>query len=658
MKKQWLLILSFGILFLLFVQAITTFIEGIYILELLGSSLDEKVLGVLFLFSPVLLLLFGKRVPRWLIWGSYLLFIIGRGLIPYLDTFPRMLAAGVASGAALILIPVMLVTYPQPRQSNRWLIPAQGLALAVGISVLLRTLNYTIDLSLTGEFGWIGWLLAILLGFMLTQFRWEPSTEPPRTVKGVTSAAIGVVGILTLYYFMLSSPGVIARWTEGSYQLIIILVSLLSLLWLYISLFQPNRVGEIKSSILFSWNLIFTLSVIGTILVHTISFPQTPSSPYVIVTSPTWIEQIPLMVMLISFPVIFIDFGIFSGFIASEHPAPRKMAPGFLLAAVLMTLLIFMNIFSNVWGYVEPISIFFRNKYWLPFLLVLGLVTLLAVRLFSKFDRSTDSRVTKQSPVLSAVFLAAIFIATFVAAILSDWNQADTPRNGSLKVMTYNIQQANNEKGEKSYQEQLALIKEVDPDIIGFQESDSTRISLGNNDYIRYYANKLGYHAYFGPKTVTGTYGTAILSKYPLENPRTVFTYSDQDEVGTAEAEISVGGKEFTIFNVHPDGSEEAKMVFATTLVERAGQKKDVIAIGDYNLRGWEDPYLYIDETYKNAWMDVYPSGIDEDGLDMSGINRIDHIFVSPHITVRNPIYLLPPESWTDHPAHWAELSW
>jgi endonuclease/exonuclease/phosphatase family metal-dependent hydrolase len=154
------------------------------------------------------------------------------------------------------------------------------------------------------------------------------------------------------------------------------------------------------------------------------------------------------------------------------------------------------------------------------------------------------------------------------------------------------------------------LIKEVDPDIIGIQESDSTRISLGNNDYVLYYANKLGYHTYFGPKTVTGTYGTAILSKYPLENPRSVFSFSDQDEIGTAQAEIKVGDKEFTIFNVHPDGSEEAKMVFAKNLVERAGQKSDVIAIGDYNLRDWEEPYLLIDDHYKNAWMDVYPSGI------------------------------------------------
>jgi endonuclease/exonuclease/phosphatase family metal-dependent hydrolase len=56
--------------------------------------------------------------------------------------------------------------------------------------------------------------------------------------------------------------------------------------------------------------------------------------------------------------------------------------------------------------------------------------------------------------------------------------------------------------------------------------------------------------------------------------------------------------------------------------------------------------------------MDVYPTGIDENGLDMSGENRIDHIFVSPHLEVMNPVYILPPESWTDHPVHWAEIFW
>ena len=658
MNKQMSLILGFGVLFLLFVQSVATFIEGIYILELLSTSLDEKVLGILFLFSPILLLPFGKRVPRWLIWVSYALLVIGRSVMPYLDTFERMIAAGIASGAALVLIPIMLVTYPEPRRGNRWLIPAQGLALAVGLSVLLRTLNYTIDISLTRTYGWSGWIFAILLGLTLIHFKWEHEPDKPEEIKGVTSASVGLIGILTLFYFMFSSPGVIARWTEGNYQLIVISVSLLSLLWLFSSLVRPKWIVEIKLSWLTLWNLCFTISVMLTILAHTFRFPATPDSPAVVVSSPMWYQQIPMVVMLLSFPVILIDFGIFSGLIARAQSTPRKMAPGFLFGVVLMILVIFMNIFSNTWGYVEPISPFFRNKFWFALLLIAGLTTILAFLLYNNFKHTSESTEGKQNLLLPAIFLGAIFVATLISALLTDRYLVPAPIKDALKVMTYNIQQANDVNGDKSYLEQLALIKEVDPDIIGFQESDSTRISLGNNDYIRYYANKLGYHAYYGPKTVSGTYGTAILSKYPLENPRSVFTFSDQDEIGTAEAEISVGDRKITIFNVHPDGSDEAKLVFARTLVERANEKPDVIAIGDYNLRGWEVPYLLIDEFYKNAWMDVYPTGIDENGLDMSGENRIDHIFVSPHLVVKKPVYILPPESWTDHPVHWAEISW
>jgi endonuclease/exonuclease/phosphatase family metal-dependent hydrolase len=323
-----------------------------------------------------------------------------------------------------------------------------------------------------------------------------------------------------------------------------------------------------------------------------------------------------------------------------------------------MVIMIFMNIFSNVWGYVEPVSPFFRNKFWLPFLLILAMVTIITFLASRRLDTGEIFGATNQGFTWPAVILGLVFMATLVAALMTDRSFVEPLPGNSLKVMTYNIQQAINEMGEKSYLDQLALIEQVDPDLIAFQESDSTRISLGNNDYIRYYANQLGYHSYFGPTTVTGTYGTAILSKYPLENTRAVFTFSDQDEIGTAEAEITVGGTTFSIFNVHPDGSDEAKMVFANTLVDRASQQEHVIALGDYNLRGWEQAYLVVDAHYKNAWMDAYPSGVDDQGLDMSGRERIDHIFVSPHLQVADPVYKLPPTSWTDHPVHWTDISW
>jgi len=316
-----------------------------------------------------------------------------------------------------------------------------------------------------------------------------------------------------------------------------------------------------------------------------------------------------------------------------------------------------MQIFTNVWGYIEPISPWFRNKFWLPYLLMAGLLTLLVGR--KKVNITASSLKTQnRSGWIWSAFLVIIFAATVISSLLTTNPQVFNANDDSLLVMTYNIQQANSEDGERSYKQQLALIQKVSPDVLSLQESDSTRVSLNNNDYVRYYAGKLGYYSYFGPKTVTGTYGTAVLSKYPLQNTRTVFSFSEKDEIGTAVAEIEVEGHLFTIYAVHPAGSDTAKLAFARTLLEISKDDANVIALGDYNLRDYEEAYQLIAGTYTNAWESVYPSKISPDGTDMSGKNRIDHIFFSPSLQVRNPVYILPPDSATDHPVHWAEIYW
>jgi endonuclease/exonuclease/phosphatase family metal-dependent hydrolase len=266
--------------------------------------------------------------------------------------------------------------------------------------------------------------------------------------------------------------------------------------------------------------------------------------------------------------------------------------------------------------------------------------------------------VQKSIPFGWTVLLGSIFIVTLICALATDRVAPNPGDPNALVVMTYNIQQANDAFGEKSYERQLALIRQVSPDIVALQESDSTRISLNNNDYVRYFASKLGYYSYYGPTTVSGTYGTAILSKFPLQNTRTVFSYSDQDEIGTTEAEILVNGRRFTIYNVHPDGSEPAMLTFAQTVLARTKGKDNVIVLGDFNLREDEAAYQLIDAVLTNAWISVFPTGVSDTGLDMSGEKRIDHIFFSPDLNARNPIYILAPESATDHPVHWAEITW
>jgi endonuclease/exonuclease/phosphatase family metal-dependent hydrolase len=419
----------------------------------------------------------------------------------------------------------------------------------------------------------------------------------------------------------------------------------------------PRFFERFSHRFVLTWNLLLTLSLTGTMLAHRVSFPGTPESAAVVVEAPTIIQQILLTLTLLLFPVIFVDAHILFERIQVSEASPRSLVPGLLFGSLALVALVFMQVFTNVWGYIEPVSPWFRNKFWLPFLLMTGLLTLLiGIRPVVRREAGADS--SGSFPWGWTAFLGTLFLGTLASAFLTTRVRSFEKDKSSLLVMTYNIQQANNEFAERSYQEQLALIQRVSPDILALQESDSARVSLNNNDYVRYYAGKLGYYSYYGPKTVTGTYGTALLSKFPLENARTVFSYSDKDEIGTTVAEIEVDGRRFTLYDVHPDGSDTAKMVFAQTLLEQSKNQPYVIALGDYNLRDYEEAYKLIDSVYTNAWTSVYPSEVSPDGTNMSGKNRIDHIFFSPTLAARNPVYLLPPESATDHPVHWSEIFW
>lgn len=652
MQKHHLLIVAFGILFLFIIQSAGTLVESIYILDLMNSNLDEKALGVLFFFVPLLLLPFFKKGQRLLVWILFGLLLISRGLTPYLNTVGRLSTSGIATSVSLGLFFLLITAKPAV---TKW--APGGLALAVGLSTLLRTAGHGIEFSLTPTGGWVGWGLGLLLGvcLVLSDLKTEPVAQ--QTGKKHTSSIFGIYLILTLVYFSVSAPAAIARWTEGNYTLIVSAVSLFSLGWVWLSTSRPALIERICKRMLVMWNLLFTASLILTLLAQRVSFPPMLDSQAVVVGAPSVLQMIPLGFMLLLFPVIFFDLQVFLQQMQSYPLPPRSLVPGILLGSFSLVLLVFINIFSNVWGYIKPISPPFRNTFWLAYFLLSAAISLLVWR--ARRDKSApENEPSVTRPWVWGVLLAAIFLATLVLALPTPRVQVEATDKTSLRVMTFNTQESNDKFGEKSFEAQLVLIRQVSPDILALQETDSTRISLNNNDYVRYFADKLGYYSYYGPRTVAGTYGTAILSKFQLLNTRTVFMYSDRDETGVAEAEFEVAGLRFTIYDVHPDSSDPAMLAFAQTLLKRSQDKPYVIAMGDYNLRDYEEAYQLIDSVYTNAWVSVYPSEINPDGVDLSGDNRIDHIFLSPNLTALNPTYILPPKSATDHPAHWTDIAW
>lgn len=246
--------------------------------------------------------------------------------------------------------------------------------------------------------------------------------------------------------------------------------------------------------------------------------------------------------MIALLPIVFIDFVFLSREIIKRRPSPSKLGMGFGSGGLFLILISFILIFTNVWGYIEPVSPIFRNLFWLPFLLLA--ITIPARKIFEKRLVEFKILVTNLfDKLVIALFLALLVIGTSVSSIVweSRSKAQDTSGISSLTVMTYNIQQGVNITGDKNYEKQLAVIKNVNPDIIGLQESDTARISGGNSDVVRYFATRLNYYSFYGPRTVTGTFGAAILSRFPIINAKTIFTYSDEDEIGTTEVQIRVG---------------------------------------------------------------------------------------------------------------------
>ncbi len=658
MKKDTALIVILSILFLLFIQLAGTLVESIYLMDLLHSGLDAKVLGVLFFFTPLLLLPLYKKLPRPLLWACFGLLFLARGVLPYLNVANRMLAAGLGVLAVVSLIFLLLRALPAGETRQRLgLWAGAGLALAVGLSALIRTAYHGVEYSLAPAGSWVGWLLVLLLGFGLTQLKLDVAAAPAeQKSRGVTPAVMGIILVLTMAWFAFSAPAVISRWTQGNYTLIVAAVSLFSMGWVLLTLLVPHWTEKISSRLLLVWNLIFALCLTATILAQGVNFPAAPESAPVVIAGPTAAQMILLGLTLLLFPVIFIDMQAFFCLFREKSPAPRELVPGILVGAFLLILLVFANIFTNVWGYVKPISLFFRGKYWLSYFIIAGLITLFGWLVGRKHNAATIKPIKFHWGW--GLLLGAILVSSVVFALPVQPVQVSEIDRTSIRVMTFNIQQANDAEGEKSLDRQLALIQTVSPDVLSMQETDSARISMNNNDYVRFYADNLGYYSYFGPTPVNGTYGTSILSKYPLENVRTAYIYSDKDENGIAEAEVTIEGRTFTIYNVHPDGSPTVDMSFAQTLIDRSQGKPYVIALGDYNLRDYEEAYQLIDSVYTNVWTSVYPTKISADGVDMSGENRIDHIFISSDLQPLNPVYILIPDSATDHAVHWTDLTW
>jgi len=284
---------------------------------------------------------------------------------------------------------------------------------------------------------------------------------------------------------------------------------------------------------------------------------------------------------------------------------------------------------------------------WVVFFVV-GIVIILPLLLLKKprFAFTTLSREDITIKLNKLSVLAIIAIGTIIGGIILEipFIQPSTDTN-TLRILTYNIQQSASDDGNMNFEGQRALIQSLNPDIIGLQESDTARIANGNKDFVRYISETLGYYSYYGPKTVTSTFGIALLSKYPICNPRTFYMKSEGEQAATIWAQITVGTITFNVFVTHLGNYKNVSTGDTSQLVQQqniltiAEGKENVLLMGDFNFEPNTEQYNITVEQFYDAWVLISTSNPLNAKVDPSlpgdreiPSERIDHLFVSHHL--------------------------
>ncbi len=634
-----------AILFLFFFQLLADFVGGIYAFGLLGTSIPPELAAVALLFSPILLLFF-RRPGRRLLTVLLLVMLLARVIEPALDTRWRMITSGLGVAAWLMFFPAILWRSGQNEDNADAGVLMWGLLLGVMLSALLRTINSGVDLATMGWGQLLGIILALAAGWL-----WIASKRPVAASKTsddgsskggfirVALLALGVMAVFTLTYFAFAAPGVMARWTGLNITAILVVLLAAWACFAAVAVWRPGLL-HLSRIWLLVWNILFVSALFMAIKGQQTSFPASPNAYPIPAGQPAFWVDVTLFLMLLFSPIIFLDFHRMTGDLIALRPSTGKLAGGFTLGALFLLLAIFGHVFTTVYDYIPVVGPYFRNAFALVYLFV-GLALLLGVLAMSK--RPDEPLATAPRMLAGTAVILAILV--LAGQLLVTARPQPATAADAVTILTYNIQQGYSAEGRKNYDGQLAQIQAINPDIIGLQESDTARIANSNDDVVRYFADRLGMYSYYGPKTVDGTFGIAMLSRYPIQNAATFYMFSEGEQVAAIRAEVMMNGEPMTFFITHLGNG--GPMIQQQQLLQLVDGAQRAVALGDFNFRPDSPQYELTTQFMLDTWTQKWPDWEDDQGHKPE--TKIDHIFITPDLQTLAAHYY--PRGPSDHPA-------
>ncbi|MHA1779095.1 MAG: endonuclease/exonuclease/phosphatase family protein, partial [Candidatus Heimdallarchaeaceae archaeon] len=235
------------------------------------------------------------------------------------------------------------------------------------------------------------------------------------------------------------------------------------------------------------------------------------------------------------------------------------------------------------------------------------------------------------SKIIRYAVVGGTIVTVLTSGIVYSQIHPATDSPSEFKVITYNIQQGYSNDGTFNYLGVYETLRDSGADIIGLQETETSRVTSLDMSIIQWLAWKLNMYAYEGPALNDLCYGIALLSRYPITSVELELMPSRGEQTAFISAMINLGGTTINVIVTHfgeylDDRTAQAVAIYH--YVEKLTSSRNIL-VGDFNTEYGEEPYNITTSIYLDAWLQIYPSGTNGTGFtgNTSGDHRIDMIF-------------------------------
>ncbi|HUU78872.1 MAG TPA: endonuclease/exonuclease/phosphatase family protein [candidate division Zixibacteria bacterium] len=661
-------LLFISLLFLFYFQVLNSFITNVYALNFSIMGIGPYTLLVVFFLSPPILLFFKRKLPLLGLYITISLLVISRILMLIIT---NTIAISIITGIGVSSFGVFLPAYLSSRKNNDCapnnLTITQGLAIAIGTTICLKTINNSLDFSTYGFGAIVTGVFALVIILMIpgleismeeevtemileseTDFIQKETLVPKEKAKfgKVFLLAMGLYGIFFIEWIALAYPTAFTRWSDSSYVIITIITIAANLMFIILTLIYPKIFNKMKIWLLVILNILLISSIL---LVTLFAQPQY-----------SLVQQIFTYVTAALSPIALIDFLLLTQELDKFKPRARKLGGSFGLASLLFLIVTFLTVSSFNYEWVPGMSIL-RDRFYLLIILaaLLFILPVIFARGFKGFlengFENLPKHICRKNQAIALTLIVMFSTVTGLGLGLNIINP-QTPSNPlTLTIMTYNVHQGEDKLGQNNFVRILNSVKLANPDILALQESETARICFGNIDLVRFLAENLDMYYYYGPKTIEGVYGVATLSKFPIEFSETYFMPSeDHSQRVIIRTDLKIGSELITFYNTHfgLDLIEE-RVIQAEYVADLTSGSTRTFIVGDFNTKDNETAYPIYTAEFNDSWLIINPSGLNSTGwngdTNRFPRRRIDYILFTPDFLI-NSVEVL---TWASESDHW-----